>query len=87
MAIANCLFAVPPRGQRAEWLQNLGLVDTLSGQLLERIENYGRRFSGLMEPGDEIWEWKTGTDDFGAAGGFAILREGDIIWADATWRS
>jgi hypothetical protein len=70
----------------AEWVANLGLVDPPAGKFLERIEKYGSRLSKLMQSGDELWEWKTGTD-FAAAGGFAILRDGKIVWAESTWRS
>jgi hypothetical protein len=70
-----------------EWVENLGLDAPPSGKSLERIETYGRRLTALMQPGDELWEWRIGTEQFASTGGFAILRNGEIVWADSTWRS
>jgi hypothetical protein len=81
----------------SEMLTRLTTVDDYFldwvGDLIEKnprvraaIESRRQEVQGIMQPGDELWEWQRGRD-LAADAGLAVVRGGQIVKAWADWKS
>lgn len=45
------------------------------------------QLNALAKPGDEWWEWVSGSEPLMQMGGLALVRDGKIVWAMNGWIS
>jgi hypothetical protein len=53
----------------------------------ELIASKKTPLEALMQPGDEWWQWVSGTEPLMQLGGLALVRAGAIVWARLDWIS
>ena len=53
----------------------------------QRIERSKASLGARAMPGDEWWEWVSGTEPLMQSGGLALVRAGDIVYAVQHWIS
>jgi hypothetical protein len=52
-----------------------------------KLERHRAEVIKAMKMGDQLWEWRVGTEAFSSAGGLAVIRGEEIVWARLDWRS
>jgi hypothetical protein len=56
-------------------------------EIKQRIEQSKTSLSARAMPGDEWWEWVSGTEPLMQSGGLALVRSGQIVYAEQHWIS
>jgi hypothetical protein len=51
------------------------------------VDDLRAKLTARVLPGDEWWEWVSGTEPLMQMGGLAIVRNGAIVWASNEWIS
>ena len=54
-------------------------------EIEQQIERYKASLSARAIPGDEWWEWVSGTEPLMQSGGLALVRSGQIVYAEQHW--
>ncbi|MEJ7637964.1 MAG: hypothetical protein WKF75_08290 [Singulisphaera sp.] len=52
-----------------------------------KLDQHRAEVHEAMKLGDQLWEWRRGTESFSMSGGLAVTRGGEIVWARHDWRS
>jgi hypothetical protein len=56
-------------------------------ELIPRLEELEAKVQAKMLPGDELWEFEHGNQDFAMTWGLAIVRDEQIVESWVEWKS
>ena len=56
-------------------------------EIEQQIEQSKASLGARAMPGDEWWEWVSGTEPLMQSGGLALVRSGRIVYAEQHWIS